>query len=299
MRPILFEITLPLVGELSFPTYLTMMTLGFVAGVWLLRRWGERDGLPGHRLVDLGFVMLLAGLVGARLFAVLTTGQLQDFIHLCTDPQRVRAPDALVSRCIADAQCGYDYLCDTARGVCYPPRDCLAALKFWQPGLVFYGGVLGAIPAGYWFARKKGLDPLQVADLAAPALMLGQVFGRLGCFFQGCCYGAATDAWMGVGFPGHAHDRHPSQLYEAAAVLALFVVLRYAIAPRKRGHGEVLGWMLVLYGAARSILELVRDDPRGALGPLSTSQIISIPLVAVGLWLIHSRRRPKSGSLSR
>jgi phosphatidylglycerol---prolipoprotein diacylglyceryl transferase len=294
MRPTLFELHLPWVGELSFPTYMTMLVVGFLAGVWSLRRWGDRDGLPGHQLVDLGFVMLLAGLLGARLLAVLTDGQLQAFIHLCTDPALVPAPDALVRTCTADADCGARYLCDPARKVCHPPRDCLAALKFWQPGLTFYGGVLAALPVGWWFARRKKLDPLQVADLAAPALMFGQFFGRLGCFFQGCCYGAATDAWVGVSFPGHAHARHPTQIYESLTVLGLFFILRYLITPRKRGHGEVLGWLFVLYGVARSILELLRDDPRGALGPLSTSQLISIPLIALGVYLIVTRRRRAS-----
>ena len=291
MKPVFFELTLPVVGNVSFPSYMTLVVLGFLAGVWFLRRSGERAGLPRQTLVDLAFVMLIAGLFGARILAVLTDGKLMDFVHLCTDPELVDATDAKVSYCTASAQCGYDYLCDTARNVCHPPRDCLAALKFWRPGLTFYGGVLLAAPAGLWFARRNRLSPLQVADLAAPALMLGQFFGRWGCFFNGCCYGAPTAGPLGVEFPGHAAARHPTQLYEAAVVLALFFVLHLVIAPRKRGHGEVLGWLFVLYGALRSALELLRDDPRGALGPLSTSQLISIPLVLLGVWLIVSRRR--------
>ncbi len=293
MRPILVEFSVPGLGELSFPTYMTLLVVGFIAAVWLLRRWGDRDGLPGHQLVDIGFVMLIAGLLGARLLSVLADGQLRDFIHLCTDPALVPAPDALVSHCTTDAECGGNYLCDTERNACHPRRDCLAALKFWQPGLTFYGGLLAALPAGLWLARRKGLDPLRVADLAAPAVMLGLFFGRFGCFFQGCCYGAETEAAVGVLFPGHAHARHPTQVYESLVALGLFFCLRYVVTPRKRAHGEVLGWLLVLYGVLRSLLELWRDDPRGGLGALSTSQLISIPLVALGVWLIVRARRAR------
>jgi phosphatidylglycerol:prolipoprotein diacylglycerol transferase len=73
-----------------------------------------------------------------------------------------------------------------------------------------------------------------------------------------------------------------------AADLAIAALLVATVKPR---CGQRLGWMLVLYGAARALIELLRDDPRGGVGPLSTSQLIAIPAIALGVWLIMRARR--------
>lgn len=290
MRPELFA---------GFPSYLTMVMVGFLTATLLAKRAAVRAGLPGERIVDLAILMLVLGVAGARLLSVATDGKLADFVHLCTDPRQVAAPDAEVRVCQSDEQCGYDYRCDpgareavaagTRATMCYPPRDCLAAFKFWQGGLTFYGALLFAVPGAIWYCRRKRLDFLQVGDLVAPYLMIGQAIGRIGCFLEGCCYGAATSGPFGVHFPGHALARHPTQLYESAADLALAALLLFAVRPGRRG--QRLGWMLALYGAARALIELLRDDPRGGLGPFSTSQLIAIPAIALGLWLVVRARR--------
>jgi len=291
VRPIFFDFELPLIGRLEFPAYLTMVLAGFLAAILYARRRAVHEGLDSTAIVDLGLLMLVCGILGARLLAVLTDGHLMDFVHLCTDPSQVPADDALVAHCSSDAQCGFDYLCNAQSGICHPPRDCLAALKFWQGGLTYYGGFLLAVPVALWFARRRDLVPLQVADIGSPAVALGLVLGRFGCFFNGCCYGARTSSWLGVTLPGRFVAQHPTQLYESAAALALFFVLHFVIRPRKRGHGEVFGWWLVLYGVVRFFLELFRADPRGSMGPLSTSQLLSLPLVAGGAWLIWKLHR--------
>jgi phosphatidylglycerol:prolipoprotein diacylglycerol transferase len=291
MKPVFLEFSLPLIGQVSFTGYAVMLTLAFVVSILGAQREGMRTGMDGTALIDLGLLMVLLGLLGARILAVLTDGQFTDFVHLCTDPKQVRALDALVAHCTSDAQCGFDYLCDPVRKVCHPPRDCLAVLKFWQGGLTFYGGLIAASAGGLWFARRRHLGVWRTADLAAPFIMLGLAIGRLGCFFNGCCYGAPTDSWLGMVMPGRGGPVHPIQLYESAAALALFFLLYLVARPRKRGHGEVFGWMLVGYGLARIALELLRADPRGALGPLSTSQLVSVPLIPAGVWLIVRLRR--------
>jgi prolipoprotein diacylglyceryltransferase len=296
MRPELFA---------GFPSYLTLVMVGFLVATLLAKRAAVRAGLPGERVVDLAVLMLVVGVLGARLLSVTTDGKLADFVHLCSEPRAVEAPHAVVRYCQRDEQCGFDYRCDreardaVAAGerttMCHPPRDCLAALKFWQGGLTFYGALLFAIPAAVWYCRRKRLDFLAVGDLVAPCLMVGQAIGRLGCFLEGCCYGAATGGPLGVRFPGHPLARHPTQLYESAADLAIAAVLWFLLRPRARGRGRLFGWMLVLYGAARAVIELWRDDPRGGLGPLSTSQLLAIPAIALGGWLVM-RASPRTGT---
>ena len=103
--------------------------------------------------------------------------------------------------CTTAAQCGYDYLCDTATHKCYPPQDCFAAVKVWRGGLAYYGGFIFAVAFAYYYVRKHKLGWWRTADLAAPGIMLGLVFGRLGCFLNGCCYGKPTTSFLGVVFP--------------------------------------------------------------------------------------------------
>jgi len=290
MRPELFA---------GFPSYLTMVMVGFLVATLLAKRAALRAGLPGERIVDLAILMLVLGVAGARFLSVATDGKLADFVHLCSDPRQVAAQDAEVRYCQSDEQCGFDYQCDrgareaVAAGsrstMCHPPRDCLAVFKFWQGGLTFYGALLFALPGALWYCRRKRLDFLAVGDLVAPCVMVGQAIGRVGCFLEGCCYGAPTNGPLGVHFPGHALARHPTQLYELAADLAIAGLLLFAVKAGRRG--ERLGWMLALYGAARALVEVWRDDPRGSLGPLSTSQLIAIPAIALGLWLVVRARR--------
>lgn len=299
MNPVFLEFHAPLIGEVSFPAYMTMLMLGFIVAIGLARRQVERLGMNGNHMVDLGLLMLVLGVLGARLLSVLADGKFDDFVNLCTDPTKVEAVDRLVDYCQSNAQCGYHYLCDQQTHTCHPPRDCLAAVKFWWGGLTYYGGLLLALPGGLWFARRKGMGMWRTADVTAPFIALGLFFGRLGCFFNGCCYGAPTDSWVGVVLPGHPHAVHPTQLYESLGALLLFAVLQFVVQPKKRGHGEVFGWLLVLYGILRFLLELVRADARGSLGPLSTSQLISIPLIALGAYVIvriRSRARIVTGS---
>ena len=292
MHPILF--TLPYVGP--FPAYMVLLTLGFALAIWCARREEDRAGRNGDRVVDLGLLMVLCGLLGARLLSVLADGHLDDFIHLCTDPARVRPADPHVAAilCASDAACGPDHLCDEATRLCHPPRDCLAAIKFWHGGLAYYGGFLLAVPVGLWYAWRRRLGVWRTADLTAPFIALGLFFGRMGCFLNGCCHGAECDLPWAVTFPGRGAPVHPTQLYEAAAALAIAAVLYVVVRPKKRAHGQVFAALLVLYGAARFALEFVRADDRGIAFGLSTSQWISLPLVAWGIFLWVRWSRPRA-----
>jgi phosphatidylglycerol:prolipoprotein diacylglycerol transferase len=312
VKPILFAFHAPLVGEVTFPAYFTLLTIGFGVAMWMTVRESERIGLNRDLILDANLWMIVWGIIGARVLHLVADGHFQEYVDLCLDSKKVKAIDALVSTCTADAQCGYDYLCDTARRVCYPPPDCLAAVKVWRGGLAYYGGFVFAVAFAIYFIRKHKLLVGRTCDLASPGISFGLFFGRLGCFWNGCCYGKETSSSVGVVFPHYspawraqldageialaqaAHPVHPTQLYESLACLLIFAVLYYVVRPRKRRDGQVFAWFLILYAIARSAIEVLRDDDRGVFfgGYLSTSQLLSIPLGALGVYLLWRLREP-------
>jgi phosphatidylglycerol---prolipoprotein diacylglyceryl transferase len=170
----------------------------------------------------------------------------------------------------------------------------LDMFKFWEGGLVFYGGFIGGVAAFWYFSRRYKLRPLQLLDMAAPSLAIGHFFGRLGCFSAGCCYGrlarglpwAVTftdlDSAAPVGVP-----LHPTQIYDAINALVIFSVLMY-FRRRKKFMGQQTVIYMMLYSIGRSIVESYRGDAiRGFVinGWLSTSQFISIFIFAAALYL--------------
>jgi phosphatidylglycerol:prolipoprotein diacylglycerol transferase len=296
MRPVLFAFHAPFVGEVSFPAYFTLLTLGFGLAMILTVRESRRLGMDHERILDTNLWMVVWGIIGARVLHLIADGHFHDYVNLCTDPKKVPAIDALTAWCSSAAQCGYDYLCNEATHKCYPPRDCFAAVKVWRGGLAYYGGFLFAVAFAYYYVRKYKLGWWRTADLAAPGIMLGLVCGRLGCFLNGCCYGKPTTSFLGVVFPQRPGVAvHPTQLYESATCFVIFVILYYVVRPRRRVFGDVFAAMLILYGIGRSLCEIWRDDDRGVFfGLISTSQIISLPLIVGGLLLLFASRRKRA-----
>ncbi|MDP2345886.1 MAG: prolipoprotein diacylglyceryl transferase [Deltaproteobacteria bacterium] len=169
--------------------------------------------------------------------------------------------------------------------------------RLLEPGFVFYGGVVGAVVCGWWFVRvsPERARLLAVCDIAVPGILVGVVVGRLGCLLGGCCYGAPSELPWAIHFPlahaTHGVGVHPVQLYDAAvAVIGLALWLRF----RRRLDDGVLFFALCAgYAVARFATELVRADAdRGSVGPLSTSQVISIIVLAV-LLVSWVRRRAR------
>jgi len=296
MRPVLFAFHAPLFGEISFPAYFTMLTLGFGLAMILTVRESRRLGMDHERILDTNLWMVVWGIIGARVLHLIADGHFHDYVNLCRDPQKVPAIDALTAYCSTAAQCGYDYLCNAATHKCYPPRDCFAAVKVWRGGLTYYGGFIFAVVFAWYYVKKYKLGWWRTADLAAPGIMLGLVCGRLGCFLNGCCYGKPTTSFLGVVFPQRPGVAvHPTQLYESAGCFIVFMILYYIVRPRRRAYGDVFAAMLILYGIVRSICEIWRDDDRGVyFGSISTSQIIAIPLIAGGLLLLWTSRQKRA-----
>jgi phosphatidylglycerol:prolipoprotein diacylglycerol transferase len=196
-------------------------------------------------------------------------------------------------------------------------------LMVWQGGMSFHGGMLGVASALVLFHWRRDVPLMPLADLLALATPIGLFLGRLANFVNGELWGRSTDLPWAVTFPGAAAQdcpgvaglcaRHPSQLYEAAlegavlgAVLLWLAWRRGAFARR----GLLTGVFLAGYGTARAAVELVRQPDAQFVAPgsplgyavqlgevgLTMGQVLSVPMVAAGLWLVmRAVRHPAPG----
>lgn len=283
-----------LLGQ-AFPSYFVLLVTGFVVATAVGCLWAKRIGQDPDVVVDLGLAMLIAGVAGARILHVFADGYFWDYVHLCTNP-------ALVDIQVTPAECAspdYEGVWDAAKAVCHPKEaDCLAWAKFWSGGLTYYGGFLAASAAGWWLLRRDRFPFWKAADMAGIAIPLGLGFGRMGCLLAGCCFGRVSHVPWAIEFPSDSpasdwqfkHDLlkskflqslpvHPTQIYESAASFAIAAICLLAIHGRKRYDGQVFLSFVVLYAAARFVLEFWRSDDRGGLFHLSTSQWIGVALV--------------------
>jgi phosphatidylglycerol---prolipoprotein diacylglyceryl transferase len=179
-------------------------------------------------------------------------------------------------------------------------------------GLVYYGGLIGAIVGGIIYIQWKRLPLWKTADVLAPSIALGSVFGRTGCLLNGCCYGKPTGVPWAITFTNpQAHEQsgtpldvplHPTEIYDALLNFGLYLFLAWLFR-RKTFDGQVFATYLMCYAVIRGIVELFRGDYTDLhyhLG-LTPAQWIGVPIFVAGLVLaaMLSRRgpapRPKRG----
>lgn len=263
-------------GQLHLAFYGLFMLLGFLTAYVLLVRRARIIGLSERTVVDLVLVAMVAGLVGAR--ARYVWERPQEFLGTHAHP---------VAWTTAIAH----------------------MVDFDSGGMVWYGGLSLATLAVVLLVWRLRLPILAVADLVAPALLVGLGIGRIGCFVNGCCYGRPTDVPWAV-----VHDHvlvHPTQLYETIACGLLAGVLWWGWRHR-RADGVIACWGVIGYGVWRFLNEGLRGDDRvpstwwGTPGPgqidfhhtialpLDTSQVTSLQLVLAALVLavaVHAYRR--------
>jgi len=255
MHPVLIRI-----GPLTIHTYGFLIATGFLVALYLAVRQAKKEGISSDRILDLGFYILLAAIIGARLLFVLINAA-----HYLSNP--------------------------------------LDIFKIWEGGLVFYGGVLFAVPVAIWYVKKHNMGIWSTADIFAPSIAIGHVFGRLGCFAAGCCFGKTAEMlpW-GVIFsdPECLAPRniplHPTQLYESGGEFLNFLIL-ISLRKHKSFNGQLFMTYLLIYSVLRFVVEFFRGDvARGFLLPyISVSQGISILmfLVAVIGMVVLKRRQAK------
>jgi phosphatidylglycerol:prolipoprotein diacylglycerol transferase len=264
MLPELFRI--PGLG-IPVPTYALLLTIGFSLALLLAGRLAEVDGIPKSRISDLAICLLLSGLVGSRLLMILINWR------------TVFAG--------SDRVFGFDFVHSVG---------------------FYLGGFLTALAVSVVLMRVWHLPWRATADAFAPGLALGNILGRIGCFAAGCCWGKPTESWIGVRFTEKAHEMNgvpinisllPTQLIEACANVAIFALLIF-LWKRRSFKGQIIYAYMMLYSLERFIGEFWRDDPRGQIMNLSTSQFISSFIFSVAFisycWLrgfppiLHSRQ---------
>ena len=177
------------------------------------------------------------------------------------------------------------------------------ALYLWKGGMSFHGGFLGATLAMMMFARRNGIPVLSMFDIIAAVVPFGLFFGRIANFINGELWGRLSDAPWAVVFPtGGPFSRHPSQLYEAALegilLLLVLAILVFGAKALKR-PGLVSGAFLLGYALSRIFVEFFREPDAQlgylAFGWLTMGMLLSLPMAALGLWLmLRARLAPAS-----
>ena len=172
--------------------------------------------------------------------------------------------------------------------------------KIWDGGMSFHGGMLGVFMACWWFARKNQKTFFQVSDFIAPLVSIGLGAGRIGNFINGELWGRVTHVPWSIVYP-HAGPlpRHPSEIYEflLEGVLLFIILWWYSAKPKPRM--AVSGLFMLCYGSFRFFAEFFRQpDPQLGFifwGWITQGQILSTPMIIIGLTLLTLAYRKKTG----
>ena len=265
MYPELFHI-----GPMPIRSYGLMLAISFFMGIWYVSRITKRDGKPFEPFLAISYIMIIGGIVGARISYVI--------FHL-----------------------------DEFAGNWTTTFNPFGTNEFGIAGLNLYGGILLAIAGAYIYCRVKKYSVLEMFDYFAPTLGLGLLFTRIGCFLNGCCFGTPSDLPWAVSFPvgsipyyvyGNAH-LHPAQLYSSLYGLLLFVGL-HLLLKRRKFVGQMVAVLFMVEAVFRFAIEYVRyyEDAMyfSIFGLTPTfNQLVSVSLFVLGAGIyIYQMNRSKS-----
>lgn len=238
------------IGNFSMPTYGLCLVTGAVLAFLLLRYTWRFRKITRNDAIYTAFYAVIGGLIGAKLL----------------------------------------YLIVELPAIFDNPKLLLGMIF---GGAVFYGGLIGGVIGGLIYTRRYKTSVLDTADVLLPSLVLAHAFGRVGCFFAGCCYGMVCESPISVTYPSGGFAPSgvpllPTQLMEAAFLLLLCAFLVFRLTKSKKS-GEIAGYYALLYGVWRFVIEFFRSDPRGSLWIFSTSQLISLILIPLGIYLLFRK----------
>ncbi len=252
------------IGDLEIPLYGIIFLAGIALAVLIARKFCMRASLPKADLLYGTLYSFIGILIGSKIVYCITML-----------PKLIKLWD-LVEKA-------------------YPNFFSRMAfvLTYLFGGYVYYGGLIGAVIFVYIYCRQYKVDFLAFIDVFAVMIPFVHGIGRIGCFLAGCCYGIEYHGPFAVHFPYQSGvpelsevPRFPVQLFEAGLNFIFFGVLLFLFLKIGLRKGKVLGVYLIYYSIVRFILEYLRGDAiRGGIGVLSTSQIISIILLPIGIFL--------------
>ena len=265
MHPEIFHI-----GSLALRSYGLTLAISFFIGLWYVIKRSQRENVNVNFMMNFAFVVIFAGLIGARLAFVLF--HLSDF---ASDPLSAVNPFG-------------------------------AGGHFGIMGMNLYGGVLLSIISGYIYVRRRKQSLWHVFDIFAPTVALGIGITRIGCFLNGCCFGVPTDLPWCIHFPEGSIPfsqfgdacLHPTQLYSSLYGFLLFVALHY-FDRRKAFYGSTFAMLLMVEAFFRFVIEYVRYyEPEMFIHlggeSFTYNHLIAIGLFALGLALwVTLRKRPE------
>lgn len=175
----------------------------------------------------------------------------------------------------------------------------LEVLMVWHGGLAIQGGILGGTLAGIWLAKKKGMSAWQLADIVAPALILGMAIGRIADFLTGDAYGIPSESIFAVSYPPGTYVYNvfgsvpvlPMPLFEAIGDLIILGILLW-IKNKKTFNGMLFLLMLSLYSASRFTMEFWRGDSLLTIFDLKVAQLTALVtiVIAVSFWVVRFRQ---------
>lgn len=244
------------IGPLQIHWYGLMYVFAFAAG-WLLGRWRA-----------------------SRPWSKWTAAQVDDYVTW------------VMLGVVLGGRLGYILFYDLSFYLAHP----LDIFRLWNGGMSFHGGLIGVVIASWIWGRRHGKNLVEMLDFVAPLVPTGILFGRLGNFINAELWGKVTSSSVGMVFPGAGPlPRHPSQLYEAGLEGLLTFILLWVYSSRPRPQGAVAGLFAVLYSLSRMFVEFFRvpDAHIGYLfgGWFTMGQLLCLPLLGAGLWLMLRSRR--------
>ncbi len=260
--------TLIEIGRVAVKTYGFLLALAFLLGIWLSAKRAKRDGMDAGWLPDLALIILISALAGARFFYVIF--HLEEFEGHLWD---------MISPIQSTGEIGIG-------------------------GLSMFGGLLLAIACSLIYTHRKKLEVWRIADIIAPAIMLGLGIARIGCFLNGCCFGEPSSCSLAVIFPpdspaGYFFPDTPLFPIQLVASLKGFLIFGILLLMEryKRFNGFTFWSMLALYSAGRFVIDFFRYYENSMIftrigsAQISVNQALTILLLVLSIFMWNHLRK--------